>query len=114
MMYIISVIFVATKIPYMFGQYTRTYGFKKVNVDAFKFLNDTMPIATVITYTNFVVNFFIYYHYMEAFRDKFKQIFCCKTPEIRSQMSTRISTSVSSVSKSVDTNLSHINLNITA
>ena len=78
MMYIISLIFLVTKIPYMIGQYTRTYGYRKVNVDIFIFLNDSMPVATAINYINFFVNFFVYYYYMSPFRQKFKEIFCCQ------------------------------------
>ena len=62
-----------------------------------------MPISTVINYINFVVNFFVYYYYMASFRKRFLQIFCCKPPENKdSGMSTRMNTSLSTVSKSVD------------
>ena len=106
MMYIISLIFLVTKIPYMIGQYTRTYGYRKVNVDVFIFLNDSMPVTTAINYINFFVNFFVYYYYMSSFRQKFKHIFCCKEPESKysSGLSTRISTSMSSVSKCGESN----------
>ena len=100
MMYIISLVFLLTKIPYMIGQYTRTYGFKKINVNIFIFLNDTMPVTTVITYINFFVNFFIYYYYMASFRQKFKEIFCCKESKSKynSGMSSKMTTSVSTLS----------------
>ena len=106
MMYIISLIFLITKIPYMIGQYTRTYGYRKVNVDVFIFLNDSMPVTTAINYINFFVNFFVYYYYMSSFRQKFKEIFCCKEPESKYNLglSTRISTSMSSLSKGVENN----------
>lgn len=78
MMFIVAIIFWATKIPYMFGQYTRTYGFRKINIDVFIFLNDTMPVTTAISYINFMVNFFVYVTYMKSFRRTFFRMFCCK------------------------------------
>ena len=107
MMYIIAIIFLVTKIPFIIAQYTRTYAFKKINVNIYVVLNDMLPVATAINYVNFVVNFFVYYYYMTAFRKRFNQIFCCKDPDKRdSRMSTRIFTCLSSVSESVD-NIEH-------
>ena len=43
MMFMIAVIFLITKIPYSIGQYTRTYAFKKINVNVYKALNQISP-----------------------------------------------------------------------
>ncbi len=101
MMFIIALVFVLTKIPYMIGQYTRTYGFKKINISVYKFLNNTMPVTTTITYTNFMVNFFIYMFYMASFKSRFCQVFCCRKPAKKYQNESGSSTNISTVSKSV-------------
>ncbi len=78
MMFTIAIVFLLTKIPYSIGQYTRTYAYKKIDINIYKTLNDFLPWAAGVSHINYSCNYFIYMYFMKSFRQAFLTMFCCK------------------------------------